>query len=92
MRAKTPTAIGFRLRLEREEKGWTLRVLESRSKVSNTYLCQIERGHVGNPGIRSVAQIAVALGVRPGWLAWGETPKYPDSAAQPRACCEVPAT
>jgi transcriptional regulator with XRE-family HTH domain len=76
MRVKCPTAIGFRLRLTREECGLTLRTLENRCKgVSNALISQIETGHIRNPGVATIFEIAAALGVRPGWLAWGELPR-----------------
>lgn len=55
--------IGELIALSRELKGWSLRELEKRCGVSNPLLSQIETGHVKDPGFRTVAKIATALGL-----------------------------
>ena len=55
--------LGELISLSRELKGWSLRELEKRCGISNALLSQIETGHVKDPGFRTVAKIAGALGL-----------------------------
>jgi transcriptional regulator with XRE-family HTH domain len=55
--------LGEMIALARELKGWSLRRLERECGVSNALLCQIETGHVKEPGFRTVVKIAAALGL-----------------------------
>lgn len=48
--------------------------------VSGPTVSQWEAG-VTEPTLSSVAKIAAALGVSPGWIAWGETQKAAPEAA-----------
>ncbi len=62
------TELGRRVRLARNEKGWTLRDLSEASGVSVSQLSSIERGaHL--PSVESLLAIAQALGQKPSrWL------------------------
>lgn len=55
--------IGEWFALARELKGWTLRDLERRTRISNALISQIENGHVKDPGFRTVVRLARALGL-----------------------------
>jgi transcriptional regulator with XRE-family HTH domain len=54
--------LGALIRAQRVTAGLTLRELSTRTKVSNAYLSQIERG-LHEPSISVLAAIAAALGV-----------------------------
>jgi transcriptional regulator with XRE-family HTH domain len=54
---------GELLKLARELKKMSLRDLEAKSGVSNAVISQIESGTVKNPGFRTVAKLADALGL-----------------------------
>src|SRR5260221_142784 len=54
-------ALGARIRELRRERGWSRRELGSRSGVSERFLAEVESGR-GNPSVRSLAEIASALG------------------------------
>jgi transcriptional regulator with XRE-family HTH domain len=60
-------ALGGLLREERLAAGLSLRALSERTKVSNAYLSQLERGR-HEPSLRVLAEIASALGVPLGEL------------------------
>lgn len=53
---------GRRLRLLREEEGWTLRDLAERTGLSVSLISQLERG-VTSPSLQSVRRLAEALSV-----------------------------
>ncbi len=72
MRSKRRTGVGTRLRYDRLAVNLTLRDLEALAGVSNAVICQIENGHVRNPGINTIARLAKALRCDPSWLAFGE--------------------
>lgn len=55
--------LGELVNLSRELKKMSLRDLEKKSGVSNALISQIEKGHVPNPGFRTISKIADALGV-----------------------------
>ena len=55
-------ALGGLLREERMAAGLSLRALSERTKISNAYLSQLERGR-HEPSLRVLAEIASALGV-----------------------------
>jgi transcriptional regulator with XRE-family HTH domain len=52
-------------------KGLTLRAVASAAGVSPQSILLIEKGE-SEPRISTVEEIAVALDVAPGWLAYGE--------------------
>jgi transcriptional regulator with XRE-family HTH domain len=60
-------ALGGLLREERLAAGLSLRALSERTKVSNAYLSQLERGR-HEPSLRVLAEITSALGVPLGEL------------------------
>ncbi|MBD0282798.1 MAG: helix-turn-helix transcriptional regulator [Thermoleophilaceae bacterium] len=60
-------ALGGLLREERLAAGLSLRALSERTRVSNAYLSQLERGR-HEPSVRVLAEIASALGVPLGEL------------------------
>lgn len=55
--------LGELIGLSRELKHWTLRELEEKSGVSNALISQIETGKIKDPGFRTVAKLAKALGL-----------------------------
>lgn len=55
-------ALGTALRARREEAGWTLRELSSRSGLSVAHLADAERGE-GNLSLEALVMIADAYGV-----------------------------
>jgi XRE family transcriptional regulator, aerobic/anaerobic benzoate catabolism transcriptional regulator len=59
--------VGRKIRGFREERGWTRRELGQRSGLSERFLAQVEAGH-GNPSLKSLAEIAAALGTSPATL------------------------
>jgi transcriptional regulator with XRE-family HTH domain len=62
-----------RLRLAREALGLSARELSLAAGLSSAYVGHMERGHRELPSIACVAQLAAALHVTPGWLAFGES-------------------
>lgn len=54
---------GKRLRVLREEKGWTQEELAEKAGMHFTYVGQIERG-VRNPSLINLYKLARALGVK----------------------------
>jgi transcriptional regulator with XRE-family HTH domain len=56
-------SFGKYLRGLRKEKGLTLREVESKSKISNAYLSQIESGKRGIPTVKVLSKLANAYGV-----------------------------
>ena len=55
-------ALGARVRLLREGKGWTQEGLADRAGLDRSYIAGIEAG-LRNPSIRALARIAKGLGV-----------------------------
>ena len=55
------TALGHRVREERERYHWNTSELARRAGVSESYLGRVERGEVASPGIEQVEKIARAL-------------------------------
>lgn len=60
-------SLGKRVRRARQERGLTLREIESRSKVSATHVSEVERGKT-SPTVGVLDRISAALGVSPGVL------------------------
>ena len=60
-------ALGSRVRRIRQERGLTLKQIESRVGVSATHISEIERGNT-SPTIGALEKIADALGVLPSYL------------------------
>src|SRR5262245_20392997 len=53
--------VGATVRALRAQRGWSRRELGARSGLSERFLAQVETGHA-NPSLRSLAEIAAALG------------------------------
>jgi len=65
--------IGQRIRTIRTNKKISLSQLAERSRVTKSYLSQIERNICTNPSIEFVEKVAVALNVNPEVLVgWGQ--------------------
>lgn len=59
-----PVALGTRITQLRELRGLSLGILADEADgMSKSYLAKLERGEVENPGLRTLAAIARALGV-----------------------------
>lgn len=56
--------IGRKIRLQRTEKGWTQQVLADHAQITREHLSELESGNK-EMGVRTLEQIAVALGVSP---------------------------
>ena len=61
-----------RLKYQRWKSALSLRQLEKASGVSRNTISLIESGRTPDPGVGTVERIAEALGVKPGWLAFGK--------------------
>ncbi len=68
--------VGERVRIERQRRGMSRRVLAETSGVSERYLAELERG-AGNASVLLLRQVAAALDVRIEDLA-----REPESYAQ----------
>jgi len=65
--------IGQRIRTIRTKKKMSLSQLAERSRVTKSYLSQIERNICINPSIEFVEKVAVALNVNPeALIGWGQ--------------------
>jgi len=66
-------SLSSRLREARDHSAMTRAVLAERAKVSTPTIFRLERGDYddGSIQIRIVGALAQALGVEPGWLAYG---------------------
>ncbi|MFA7121426.1 MAG: helix-turn-helix transcriptional regulator [Bacilli bacterium] len=76
-------SVGGRIRLARESAGWTQEKLAAESGFSQGHLSEIELGRV-EPLLATVGQLADALSVSPGWLAFGEGAPSVDSKSRSR--------
>lgn len=65
--------VAARVRETRQALGLSVRVLATAAGVSHTAVGNVERGTM--PGLDTTEALAVALGVSPGWLAFGEGPR-----------------
>jgi transcriptional regulator with XRE-family HTH domain len=63
-------SFGLRLRRCREARGLTQERLAEKADLDQTYISGIERG-LRNPGIKNVARLAKALGMRTAKLVEG---------------------
>jgi transcriptional regulator with XRE-family HTH domain len=82
----TLEVLGAAIRAERVTAGLSLRDLAERTKVSNAYLSQIERG-LHQPSLRVLQAIAEALNI-PADTLLAEAGVVSGSAAQPSAAHE----
>jgi transcriptional regulator with XRE-family HTH domain len=62
--------IGQRLRQLRLERSLTHEELDALAGTKQAVIQKIENGHSKRP--RILADLAIALGVNPAWLQWGE--------------------
>jgi XRE family transcriptional regulator, master regulator for biofilm formation len=60
-----------RVREMRKAKELSLSQLAARAGLTKAYLVRIESAKPPNVSLRVVEQLAEALDVAPGWLAWG---------------------
>jgi transcriptional regulator with XRE-family HTH domain len=63
-------AFGQSVRRQRDSKSWTQEKLAERAALDPTYISGIERG-LRNPGIKNVARIAKAFGLKTAALVEG---------------------
>jgi transcriptional regulator with XRE-family HTH domain len=56
--------IGEKIKLRREEFGWTQKYLAKASEMSRIYINEIETNKVKNPGVKSLHKIAYSLGLK----------------------------
>jgi transcriptional regulator with XRE-family HTH domain len=98
--AENPTAdFGAYLRDLRRVRRLTLRAVEEQSGVSNSYLSQVEHGHIHQPSPHVLQKLAAVYGVayealmaRAGYIRPGVVPPAPAArVAEEPAAYEVPA-
>ncbi|MCG8428840.1 MAG: helix-turn-helix domain-containing protein [Chromatiales bacterium] len=70
--SEIPTTLGLRMRMRRQEKGWTQEQLALRAGTNQAVIQKIENGKSLRP--RKIDQIAAVLEVNPAWLMFGEKP------------------
>jgi XRE family aerobic/anaerobic benzoate catabolism transcriptional regulator len=81
MAADLLRSLGDRVRALRLQRGWTLREVAERSRVSARFLVQLESGR-GNISVRRLADVAGALDTSPAaLLTTSEPPKRPLTVA-----------
>ena len=73
--ADAPHASGLsrRMRLAREHAGLSQRALALKARCTNSTIIEVEAGK-RMPQIDTIEVLARALGVSPGWLAYGDGP------------------
>lgn len=64
--------LGDRVRILREQKGWSQQDLADRANLDSSYISLLETGRRKNPGFETLLKIARALGTSLSYLA-GET-------------------
>jgi len=64
------SALGDRIKAEREKRGWSQAALASRAGVSQTTITDLERG--ASAATTKLIPIAKALKVNPNWLETGQ--------------------
>lgn len=62
------TSVGQRIRHVRETRGMSIGDLATKAGLAKSYVAKLERGDVDNPGVRTLASIAVALRITVGAL------------------------
>ncbi|MDQ3655764.1 MAG: helix-turn-helix domain-containing protein [Chloroflexota bacterium] len=60
--ASTGPSLGIWMRMTRLEQGLSQRELASRSGLSRSYVCDIERGRGAHPSVETLDKLATALG------------------------------
>ncbi len=63
MKRMPPTAIGNRIREERDKKGWSLNRLAEETGMLNQTISAIELGVSQNPHLKTVFPVLKALGI-----------------------------
>lgn len=64
--------LGARLEQARKRKVWTQEELAAAAGVPVVTISRIENGHTEEPRPSTTRKLAVALGVDPAWLLFGE--------------------
>lgn len=64
--------IAERLNAAREQRGMTIKELARAAMVNPDTVVSISQAQTINPGVGTLADLAKALGVPRGWLAYGE--------------------
>jgi len=90
MRAAATGPLADRLRLARWQRRWTQATLARRSGLSPNELMRLETGRTVSPRLGTVARLASALGIRAGWLAYGDGDPW--GLGTPAAMIEAPPT
>lgn len=68
--------LGDRVRLARNELGWSQKRLAKAAKIGQSSIAELESGDSKESA--AIVRIAYALGVTPQWLEWGKLPKKLD--------------
>jgi transcriptional regulator with XRE-family HTH domain len=71
-------AVGDRIRVLREERGWTQNQLSKVTGVPQPTIWRLEKGEITNPKMDLLKKVALALGVSIDVLTGGTTPPSPD--------------
>lgn len=82
------SGLGRRFRMARDHAGLTQKALAQLTKRSESTISDIEAGSDAGgrmPQIDTVEVFARALGVSPGWLAYGDATQPPDWLADSQA-------
>jgi HTH-type transcriptional regulator, competence development regulator len=66
--AKPTTEIGRILREAREDAGYSLRMAERATGVSNALISQVETGHIKKPSFDTVIKLCDVYGIKPSKL------------------------
>lgn len=56
----------------RKCKGMSMQELARKAKVSVPYIYKAEHDQLAEPRVTAIGKVAEALGVQPGWLAFGD--------------------
>jgi transcriptional regulator with XRE-family HTH domain len=82
-------AVGDRIRVLREEKGWTQNHLSKITGVPQPTIWRLEKGEITSPKIDLLKKIALALGVSIDVLTGGAMPTSPDETEEEDLMPEV---
>ena len=66
----TKSSLGQRMRMRRQQKGWTQEQLARQAGTNQAVIQKIENGKSLRP--RKINEIAEVLGVNPAWLMFGD--------------------
>lgn len=56
--------VGYRLRLLRKSRGWSVRDVERRADISNAYVSQLETGAASEPSLTKLMTLCSLYGVK----------------------------